>query len=188
MKIIAHIVFVCYSSLTLTACSSFYPPWNSPRDYPVNYNVINNPKASIMTMTDELRSVIIIPGAVNGINSDFRICPEPPADVADNIANSFKSALVASEKSPESKIDTQFSGEKISSSVLASILTRSQGLELFRDGANALCLAWLNDVYNNGDLNRWRDDFRYLLLISSQLIDKELNRDSLNDGSVEKTK
>ncbi|WP_416414835.1 hypothetical protein [Pantoea sp. App145] len=126
-------------------------------------------------MTDELRSVIIVPGAVNGINSDLRVCPEPPADAADNIANSFKADLQASMESSAGKAGTQTSAAKISSSDLASILNRSQGLELFRDGANALCLAWLNDIYNNGDLNSWRDDFRYLLLISSQLIDKQIS-------------
>jgi hypothetical protein len=160
---------------TLVACSSFYPPWNSPRDYPVNYNDLSSDRTRVMTMTDELRSVIIVPGAVNGINSDLRVCPEPPADAADNIANSFKAELQASMESAAAKTGAQTSASKISSSDLASILNRSQGLELFRDGSNALCLAWLNDIYNNGDLNSWRDDFRYLLLLSSQLIDKQIS-------------
>lgn len=127
-----------------------------------------------MSMTDEMRSVIIVPHALNGINSDVRICPEPPADAADRISSNFNAEVAASQSGPEEKFDDNVKMEKIDSSDVASILNRSQGLELFRDGANALCLAWLNDVYNSGDINYWRDDFRYLLNLSHQLIKAEI--------------
>lgn len=171
--------------LCLTACSSFYPPWNAPRDYPLNYATLSEKKPSVITMTDELRTVIIVPGAVSGVNADLRICPEPPADAADNIASSIASSVKASDTNPQQTLEAEAEFSKVSSSAIASILNRSQGLELFRDGSNALCLAWINDVYNRSDLDAWRKDFRYLLKISYLLIDREISSPKSKSPGIE---
>lgn len=174
MNILIRFQLITVVIFLLTSCQSFYPPWNSPRDYPINYTRISDEKVSIMSMTDEMRAVIIVPNALNGVNSDVRVCPEPPADAADRISRNFNAEVAASQTAPEDKFDENVKMANIDSSDVASILNRSQGLELFRDGANVLCLAWLNDVYNSGDINYWRDDFRHLLELSHQLIMAEL--------------
>lgn len=174
MNILTRCQLITVMIFLLASCQSFYPPWNSPRDYPINYTRISDKKVSMLSMTDEMRAVIIVPDAVNGVNSEVRVCPEPPADAADRISSNLNAEVDASQAGPEDKSDENLKIAKIDSSDVASILNRSQGLELFRDGANALCLAWLNDVYNSGDINYWRDDFRYLLKLSHQLIMAEV--------------
>lgn len=169
------IASLCFCpGIILAGCSSFYPPWNNPRDYPVDYQIIKDKRAGIITMTDEQRAVVVVPGALNGSNADLRVCPEPPADAASDIANAFKAQIEAANANPVARQNAETQMSKESSFTLSAILDRTQGLELFRDGANTLCIAWLNDIYNNGDLDSWREDFRYLLSLSYQLINKEI--------------
>ena len=170
----AHSPATFFLCMMLTGCNSFYPPWNQPRDYPISTQNINNNHATIITMTDEERAVIIVPEAVNGIHGDLRICPEPPPDAASDVANAFKAQLESESNLPEAQQKTAMQMSRESSSVLSAILERTQGLELFRDGVNALCVAWINDIYNTGDLEAWRQDFRYLLNLSFELINKEI--------------
>lgn len=154
----------------LTGCSSIYPPWRSPEEYPIDYRNASDKKVTIVTMTDERRSVIIVPGALAGQNSDLRVCPEPPADAADNISSFFKTRLAGG----NGKLSGEVGFSDGTATALSAIFPRSQGIELFRDGTQTLCLAWLNDVYNNGDVNAWREDFRQLMQLSYQLILQEI--------------
>lgn len=155
--------------------SAGYPPWRSVVGYPLDFHPASPKSATVVTLTSDRRTIIIVPNALTGANADLRICPEPPADAADNIASLFTANAAAAAAAPggaENKGSAALSSG--SSAALASIFARSQGIELFRDGSNALCLAWLNDIYNNGDVNAWRSDFRLLLHTSSDLIAQEI--------------
>lgn len=158
----------------LAGGSRDYAPWVNPMEYPLDYRKTSGSDVTVATMTADRRSIIIVPDALNGINADLRVCPEPPADAADNLASVLKA--VASGDSGVSGGNAKGTADLSSSTTtqLASVFSRSQGLELFRDGANALCLAWLNDIYNKGDVNGWREDFRLLLNTSASLISQEI--------------
>lgn len=175
--LLAAAIFIC---AYLLGSASVYPPWRSPTEYPLDFRVVSPKGATVATMTSERRSIIIVPDARSGANADLRICPEPPADAADNVA----SLLTGSASGSAGALNGENKGSAAlssgSSAALASIFARSQGIELFRDGSNALCLAWLNDIYNNGDVNAWRSDFQLLLKTSSMLISQEIAQDQFN--------
>lgn len=164
--------------MLLSGCSNLYPPWRSPVEYPIDYRQVSDNNVTVVTMTDERRSVIIAPGALKGPNSDLRVCPEPPADAADSFSSYFKARLAGGSTAGEKQVNGEASLTDGTSSALSAIFPRSQGIELFRDGSQALCLAWLNDIYNNEDKSAWRQDFRLLMQLAYQLIYREIDHPS----------
>lgn len=164
--------------VTLPGCSTFYPPWRSPVEYPIDYRTVSDKDVTVVTMTDERRSVIIAPGALQGSNADLRVCPEPPADAADSISSYIKARLGGNSTAGEKQINGEVSYANGTATAVAGIFPRSQGIELFRDGTQALCLAWLNDIYNKGDTEAWRQDFRLLMKLSYELISREIDKPS----------
>ena len=175
--LLAAAIFIC---AYLLGSASVYPPWRSPTEYPLDFRVVSPKGATVATMTSERRSIIIVPDARTGANADLRICPEPPADAADNVASLLTGSVSGSAGALNGENKGSAALSSGSSAALASIFARSQGIELFRDGSNALCLAWLNDIYNNGDVNAWRSDFQLLLKTSSMLISQEIAQDQFN--------
>ncbi|WP_369790559.1 hypothetical protein [Rouxiella sp. WC2420] len=177
ITLLAAAIFIC---AYLLGSASVYPPWRSPTEYPLDFRVVSPKGATVATMTSERRSIIIVPDARSGANADLRICPEPPADAADNVASMLTGSASGSAGAPNGENKGSAALSSGSSAALASIFARSQGIELFRDGSNVLCLAWLNDIYNNGDVNAWRSDFELLLKTSSMLISQEIAQDQFN--------
>ncbi len=137
--LLAAAIFIC---AYLLGSASVYPPWRSPTEYPLDFRVVSPKGATVATMTSERRSIIIVPDARTGANADLRICPEPPADAADNVASMLTGSASGSAGAPNGDNKGSAALSSGSSAALASIFARSQGIELFRDGSNALCLAW----------------------------------------------
>lgn len=131
---------------------------------------MSNDKVTVVTMTEERRSVLVVPRG--GPGSVIRVCPEPPADAAQNFSSLFNAGASAASGDAGAKGEVKLSNS--ASAVLASAFFRSQGIQFFRDGATALCMAWLNDIYNQGDLEGWRNDFKLLLNLSYKLIEHEI--------------
>lgn len=161
---------------TLSGCGVFH----NPKDAPIDFSTISPARPTVVVMTPERRSVLIVPQAYNGQNIGLRVCPEPPPDVAEALTD----ALAAQLKAENSDIHASSKFSSSFTSSITQLFRRSQGAELFRDGSNALCLAWLNDIYKHGDLDTWRTDFNHLLELSTHLIQLEITAHAQQNDST----
>ncbi len=152
----------------LGGCTSWL---HAPKEAPIDYQSVSTQRPTILTLTPERRTVLVVPSDFNGANSGLRTCPEPPPDVAEALTNA-----VAAELKGETggKAQASLALSQSFGSAVSQLFYRTQGAELFRDGTHALCLAWLNDIYKTNDLQAWRADFKYLLDVSSKLIETEV--------------
>jgi hypothetical protein len=119
-------------------------------------------------------------------------CAEPPPDVAQSFSDSLRVALEAAAKK-ETGTDTADASGKLSvardfATAISRIYTRSQGVQLFRDGSFMLCQAYMNRALRPdkeleaelkaaiNELNRKRADERQpQLKITAEALGTELN-------------
>lgn len=151
--------------------------WHASKENPIDYQAVPTREPTILTLTPERRTVLVVPSDYNGTNAGLRTCPEPPPDVAEALTTAVAAGLTAD---AASQADATSRLSRTFGSGVSQLFYRTQGAALFRDGTHALCLAWLNDIYKTNDLQSWRTDFRYLLDVSGQLIRTEVETRNWN--------
>lgn len=104
-----------------------------------------------------------------GYDSSF--CAEPPPDSTQSIASSLTAALRADASQDKSKqsVSAEAARELITTAKL--MFTRSQGVQLFRDGVYNLCQAHLNAAISQPSYEKM---FSELLKVSAKLIADEI--------------
>jgi hypothetical protein len=98
-----------------------------------------------------------------------RYCAEPPPDVAQNILNSLHVAMNASGGKLPADVSAEVS--KAMASTAQSLLSRSQGLQMYRDGMYFLCQRFINGAI---DTDRYREEAGQLLDQTTRLVRDEV--------------
>ena len=156
----------------LCGCSFLTPPIEKP--------VIEDQSGLLGTFATvaERRMVItkkIYPQGLNqhtdnpGYSSAF--CAEPPPDSTQSIASSLTAAFKAEASKGDSKQNINGETAKALITTARSMFTRSQGVQLFRDGIYNLCQAHLNQALKDGEYSQ---KFSELLKASQGLIAMEI--------------
>lgn len=102
-----------------------------------------------------------------------RFCAEPPPDVAENISSTLSAAIEASLDKGDVSAAAQARLAQEFISTVDQIFTRTQGVQLFRDGIYSLCQAYANEAIDKDLLWSKYDE---LLKISTLLIQMELGK------------
>lgn len=100
-------------------------------------------------------------------------CAEPPPDSTQSIASSLTAALKAEASQGNNKQGIDAGTAQALITTARSMFTRSQGIQLFRDGVYNLCQAHLNGAIK---ADEYSTNFNNLLLISGGLIQKEIEK------------
>jgi hypothetical protein len=98
-----------------------------------------------------------------------RYCAEPPPDVAQNILTSLQVAINASGGKLPADVGAEFS--RAAASTAQSLLSRSQGLQMYRDGMYYLCQRFMNGVINQ---ERYDHEAKELLTQTTNLVREEV--------------
>ena len=162
--------------LTLSGCSYLTRPMEQPV---IEDHSIDNRIATFATIPS--RRVIIMKAEdlqASGTDSqnDNRtiiVCAEPPADVSDNIAGAFGSALTATLPATGSPPAASIAANMSESRATAAkyLIQRTQGLQLYRDGMYNLCQAKMNKIIDDETFIARADK---LLEVSAALIKAEI--------------
>jgi hypothetical protein len=152
----------CFIAVCIQGCSYF----TSPKAHPVIEDRVSQHEGKSTTgvlATTPERRVVLVKMPEN------KICAEPPADAADNLASSL-SAIA--EGSVQGKVtDAQLKFASTLATSVKQLFVRSQGIQLYRDGTFMLCIAFLNGAINKEEfLTRQQK----LLETVAPLIEKEI--------------
>jgi hypothetical protein len=104
-----------------------------------------------------------------GYESSF--CAEPPPDSTQSIASSLTAALRADASQDKRKQSVSAEAARELITTAKSMFTRSQGVQLFRDGVYNLCQAHLNAAIG---AEKYEKMFSELLQASAKLIAEEI--------------
>lgn len=144
----------------LTGCSALTPP----KEKPVIEDKVGDRMGTIAT-TAERRIVLI------DLKKDH-FCAEAAPDVAESLNSSIRIAAEYASKTasgPERSASAEIA-RNLSTSV-STLFSRTQGIQLFRDGTYALCQANLNGAIKDEE---FKFRFDKLLAETSKLIELEL--------------
>lgn len=144
----------------LTGCSALTPP----KEKPVIEDKVGDRMGTIAT-TAERRIVLI------DLKKDH-FCAEAAPDVAESLNSSIRIAAEYASKTasgPERSASAEIA-RNLSTSV-STLFSRTQGVQLFRDGSYVLCQANLNGAIKDAD---FKDRFDMLLNHTTKLIELEL--------------
>jgi hypothetical protein len=151
----------------LSGCTLFTDPLKQPviEDHTDN-GWFSKDKMTVFSTTAARREVIVkFP--------DNKFCAEPPPDVAESLTSSIAVAAQGSAKaqpgSPE--FTASIEAVKTLATSIRTLFTRSQGVQLFRDGLFHLCQAYLNHGIKEPEYVALYND---LLKKSLELVEKEL--------------
>ncbi len=145
--------------VVLQGCSTF----TSPKEKPVIEDHMVNPlwgdrQIGILATTAERRVVIVKTPGKSDTVATMQLCAEPSPDVAESLASSLR---VLAEASGEygNKFDATASLDlaKSLTTTVSKLFTRSQGVQLFRDGLYSLCQANVNQAMTNEQLVTFYD-------------------------------
>ena len=165
--------------LLLTSCSAFTPPIEKPIIEDKSHASAKGAKVAVFSTTAARRSVLVqFPK-----NAEFgKICAEAPPDTADALISSLTFAASLKAKSAQAEGEAKAELNRQLATTVNALLDRSQGLQLFRDGAFHLCLAWQNGILDNAGYVK---QYEELLHKSSDLISKEIElKDAKNAGKA----
>lgn len=156
------------ATLLASGCSVF----TSPKETPVIEDKLGNSddrRAGTLAITPERRVIVVDLKEKNKLS----FCAEPSPDVAESISSSFKAALEAGAKNKD--FDAKVAGElsKSFSSAVSVLFRRSQGVQLYRDGAYVICQGMMNGEIKG---ERFSGMLEKLLATSSALIKEEITQ------------
>lgn len=151
-----------------TGCSVITPPIEKPVIEDHANNWLGMKKLSTFATVPERRMVITkMP--------DNKFCAEPPPDVAASLTSSLSLLAEGSGKSEQKgatvSAEAKLNFAKELATSISKLFTRSQGVQLFRDGLYNLCQAQLNGTVDSAAYNQ---HFTDLLNTSKELINKEV--------------
>lgn len=137
-------------------------------------------QAAEVDRTAEPHPSIIHLGRFGGGAGEF--CAEPSPDAIEAVAAAFGAAIEASNQAQagvNQELAARFAREVATST--ASMFRRSQGVQLYRDGAFFLCQAMMNGYI---DAYEYRQALKYLRYDAVFLIEKELATDYWKSGGT----
>ena len=153
MRIIKFISIICVVIVLIFGCSFLTPPKEKPVIQDQVGPLFRDKTTHVFSLTPERRTVIVIPKReiVNGIGGErvVKFCAEPPPDVAESLADTFRFLAEAQLQKADVSAGVDFYRAFVSSAT--SLFYRSQGIQLFRDGMYNLCQAHLNGVITAND-------------------------------------
>lgn len=164
-------------STLVTGCSSLTPP----KEKPVLENKVGDRIGTVATTAE--RRVILI-----DLDKDH-FCAEPSPDVAEAINSTIKAAAEASAKSTsghDAKVSAEI-GKSLATSI-NNVFTRTQGVQLFRDGSYALCQARMNgDIKDQAFIDRFdklQKDAVDLIKLELPLVAQRLTQQALSTAQT----
>lgn len=165
MKIHLFIGLMSFMTLFFSGCVS--NPVHTSR-FPMS-SIGGTKVATVYSLTPERRNIIMIPHASVDTpeKNRIRICAEPSPDTAENIAFSLSALLQAEVKNVDITAAVATALAKSSQ----SLFTRSQGVQLFRDGMYNLCQAYINQAITAAQYDA---NYKELLTVAAKIIEKEL--------------
>lgn len=163
MRTLLSIILVA----ALSGCTLFTDPLKQPviEDHTDN-GWFSKEKMTVFSTTAARREVIVkFP--------DSKFCAEPPPDVAESLTSSIAVAAQGSAKAQPGTPEFTASIEAVKTlaTSIRTLFTRSQGVQLFRDGLFHLCQAYLNNGIKDTEYIGLYND---LLKKSIELVEKEL--------------
>jgi hypothetical protein len=197
MNIIKFISIICVLILFIFGCSFLTPPKEKPVIQDQVGPLFKEKTTHVFSLTPERRTVIIAPTKKPLQHDDgepiilkdkdgnerldketvIRFCAEPPPDVAESLADTFRFLAEAQLEKADVKVGTEF--YKAFTSSAMSLFYRSQGIQLFRDGLFNLCQAQLNGLIKDQQYIKKYED---LLNKSSKLIKQEIDKMEITRG------
>jgi len=164
-----------FFSILIFACASKDTP--VIQDY-VGTKLWGESTTHVFSLTPERRTILVMPRREFvddkvGKERVFRFCAEPPPDVAESIADSFR-VLAQAQLGKSTDINASVELAKTFASSPQSLFYRSQGVQLFRDGMYNLCQAYLNGIIKTeSEYLNWYGELREQVII---LISKEIDK------------
>lgn len=143
----AKLKIACPVVLVLAGCSVFTPP----KEKPVIEDKVGDRMGTIAT-TAERRVVLV------DLKKDH-FCAEAAPDVAESLNSSIRIAAEYASKAasgPERSANAEIA--RTLSTSISTLFSRTQGVQLFRDGTYALCQARLNGAMPDAAFQKRFDD------------------------------
>ncbi|WP_293368831.1 hypothetical protein [Nevskia sp.] len=168
IRVVAASILPAAIGLLLTGCAVFTPPIEKPIIEDKSHASGKGAKVAVFSTTAARRSVLVqFPkGAVAG-----KVCAEAPPDTADALISSLTFAAGLKAKSAQAEGEAKAELNRQLATTVNALLDRSQGLQLFRDGAFHLCLAWQNGIIDGAT---YVSQYVVLLDKTSALIGEEI--------------
>lgn len=142
--IMRKILYACFLTVSVTSMSGCGVSTLTYRDTnPIIQDINSNGNTSFTTLaaTASRRMVVVLENKNNG---EMKICAEPSPDVGEAFASAIANAISA--KIPVKGVETELSDQytRAVSTQIASLIYRTQGLQLYRDAMHNLCVDKLN--------------------------------------------
>ena len=163
------------TAVMMSGCSLLTPPKAQPivEDHsssPRNWR--GGVKYGVYTTSAERREVLIKYFKLEDGQWHSTMCAEPSPDVAEAITSSLTGSLTASAQATDAeKAQATIAATQALATSINSLFKRSQGVQFFRDGAFALCTAYLNGWMTTTDYSK---AYESLLTASTGLIALEM--------------
>lgn len=148
----------------LAGCSAF----TSPKEQPVIEDKVGG-SIRTLAVTAERRAIIF--GDKNGQRTTDQICAEPSPDIAESLVSSLRAVAEATVNKGVAETTANFEINKTLATAIATLFTRSQGVQFFRDNMYALCQAHMNGAI---DKEKFGVEFTRISNLSATLIRKEI--------------
>lgn len=131
------------------------------RSMKMSQQIVNSKVAKTPVTKEEKEFASRLMGRFGGKTGEF--CAEPSPDAIESLATAFGAAFSASSTLPDkSKKELQASLSRTLATSAASVFRRTQGIQLYRDGAFFLCQAMMNGYIDAAEyqyaLFRLRED------------------------------
>jgi len=163
------------TAVMMSGCSLLTPPKARPivEDHSSSpWNWRGGVKYGVYTTSAERREVLIKYFKLEDGQWHSTMCAEPSPDVAEAITSSLTGSLTASAQASDAeKANATLAATQALATSINSLFKRSQGVQFFRDGAFALCTAYLNGWMTDA---QYSEAYKSLLTASTGLIALEM--------------
>ena len=140
----------------------------SPKEQPVIEDKVGG-SIRTLSVTAERRAIIF--GAKSDLRKGDQICAEPSPDIAESLVSSLKVIAEATAKKGVADTNANLEINKTLATAIATLFTRSQGVQFFRDNIYALCQAHMNGSL---DEKQFANEFTRISNLSATLIEQEI--------------
>ncbi len=142
--------------LALSGCASYFTP--RPPVFEDRLGIWGREKIGTLATAPDYRVIIV------QLVPETKLCAEAPADAAGQFASTFAAAF-----STPQQITAE--GRAAMAVAIKQLFKRSQGVQFYRDGAFALCNAYLNGVLTKDE---YAKELRELRIVVAELIKTEI--------------
>lgn len=122
-----------------------------------------------LAVTAERRAIIF--GDKSDPKNVDQICAEPSPDIAESLVSSLRAVAEATVNKGVAETTANLEVNKTLATAIATLFSRSQGVQFFRDNMYALCQAHMNGAI---DKEKFGVEFTRISNLSAKLIAKEI--------------